>query len=80
MEVRINVHLKNMINEDQSRFTMDVPDTICVDEVLELIKQSYPEIKKIERFMTLINNKLVVSNQKLEQEDLLTVFPLFMGG
>jgi molybdopterin converting factor small subunit len=76
----IDVELKNLTEESRKKFQLDLPDGISVDDVMEYVIRVRPEVNKVQRFMLLINKEIVVSNKKLEENDLLTVFPPLMGG
>ena len=59
---------------------MDVPNNTKVEEVIDRLKGTFQEVKKTESFLLLVNDILVVDNRELEEGDVLSVFPLLMGG
>jgi len=78
--VKISIRLVNLVKPGRDKFVLEIPNGILIDEAMKHVINKRPEMKENQNYIILINKSLVVSNQKLEDNDSITIFPPFMGG
>ena len=64
----------------QSKLTHEVPEAATVPQLIDSLKQSYPEFENLSSMMVAVNNEYGQPHQVLHENDEIALIPPVSGG